>query len=56
MEPVAAGFAHDAVSSVSKRVIPIVASAPSPAEMVSLYQSEAKIQSRSVTGWFAGWR
>jgi cytochrome c oxidase accessory protein FixG len=44
------------VSSASKRVIPIVASAPSPAEMVSLYQSEAKIQSRSVTGWFAGWR
>ncbi|MES2990712.1 MAG: cytochrome c oxidase accessory protein CcoG [Pseudomonadota bacterium] len=24
--------------------------------MVSLYQSEAKIQARSVTGWFAGWR
>ncbi|MES2098769.1 MAG: FixG Ig-like domain-containing protein [Pseudomonadota bacterium] len=24
--------------------------------MVSLYQSEAKIQSRSVSGWFAGWR
>ena len=24
--------------------------------MVSLYQSEAKIQTRSVTGWFAGWR
>ena len=24
--------------------------------MVSLYQSEAKIQMRSVTGWFAGWR
>jgi cytochrome c oxidase accessory protein FixG len=41
---------------VSKRVIPIVAASPSPAEMVSLYQSEAKIQSRSVSGWFAGWR
>ncbi|MES1163284.1 MAG: 4Fe-4S dicluster domain-containing protein, partial [Rhizobacter sp.] len=24
--------------------------------MVSLYQSEAKIQPRSVSGWFAGWR
>ncbi|MES3015349.1 MAG: cytochrome c oxidase accessory protein CcoG [Pseudomonadota bacterium] len=40
----------------TRRVIPIIASAPSPAEMVSLYQSEAKIQSRSVSGWFAGWR
>jgi cytochrome c oxidase accessory protein FixG len=38
------------------RVIPIVAE-PAPAtEWVSLYQSEAKIQARSVTGWFAGWR
>ncbi len=35
-----------------RQVIPIVAST----EPVSLYQSEAKIQSRSVTGWFAGWR
>ena len=43
-------------SGATRRVIPIVASAPSPAEMVSLYQSEAKIQPRSVSGWFAGWR
>jgi len=39
---------------VNTKVIPIVAA--SSAEMVSLYQSEAKIQMRSVTGWFAGWR
>ena len=40
----------------ARRVIPILASAPSPAQMASLYQSEAKIQPRSVSGWFAGWR
>lgn len=34
----------------ARRIIPIAA------EPVSLYQSEAKIQMRSVTGWFAGWR
>ncbi len=39
-----------------KRVIPITAAQGSSAELVSLYQSEAKIQMRSVTGWFAGWR
>jgi cytochrome c oxidase accessory protein FixG len=38
------------------KVIPIVAADESSVEMVSLYQSEAKIQMRSVTGWFAGWR
>jgi len=41
---------------VPKTVIPIVALPQSSQEMVSLYQSEAKIQMRSVTGWFAGWR
>jgi polyferredoxin len=43
------------VAGTPKKVIPIAAAATS-AEMVSLYQSEAKIQMRSVTGWFAGWR
>ncbi len=41
------------------RVIPIAASGlagESSTELVSLYQREAKIQMRSVTGWFAGWR
>ncbi|MDE2627995.1 MAG: cytochrome c oxidase accessory protein CcoG [Burkholderiales bacterium] len=38
------------------KVVPIAASGGSSAEMVSLYQSEAKIQMRSVRGWFAGWR
>jgi len=41
---------------VSKKIIPILAAPQSSQEMVSLYQSEAKIQMRSVTGWFAGWR
>ncbi|CAN5154215.1 cytochrome c oxidase accessory protein CcoG [soil metagenome] len=36
-----------------RKIIPIAAAEP---EMVSLYQSEAKIQSRAVHGWFAGWR
>jgi len=44
------------VTGARRKVIPIVAAAPAPAEMVSLYQSEAKIQARSVSGWFAGWR
>ena len=40
-----------------RKVIPIAAAAGgSSAELVSLYQSEAKIQMRSVSGWFAGWR
>ncbi len=39
-----------------RKVIPIAAAGGSSAEMVSLYQSEAKIQMRSVSGWFAGWR
>ena len=44
------------MAGAPKKVIPIVAAAATSAEMVSLYQSEAKIQMRSVTGWFAGWR
>ncbi|HWH81042.1 MAG TPA: cytochrome c oxidase accessory protein CcoG [Burkholderiaceae bacterium] len=44
-----------ATGPATRRVIPIVADTATP-EWVSLYQSEAKIQSRSVTGWFAGWR
>ncbi|MEO8524847.1 MAG: cytochrome c oxidase accessory protein CcoG [Caldimonas sp.] len=36
-------------------VIPIIAAEDS-AEMISLYVSEAKIQMRSVRGWFATWR
>ena len=47
-------------AAAPKKIIPIVAaqvsSQVSSQEMVSLYQSEAKIQMRSVTGWFAGWR
>ena len=39
-----------------RKVIPIAAAGGSSAELVSLYQSEAKIQMRSVSGWFAGWR
>ncbi len=39
-----------------KKIIPIAAVPVSSQEMVSLYQSEAKIQMRSVSGWFAGWR
>jgi cytochrome c oxidase accessory protein FixG len=42
-------------AAAQKTIIPI-AVAPSSAEMISLYQREAKIQMRSVTGWFAGWR
>ena len=42
------------------KIIPIAAVQGTPQgssqEMVSLYQSDAKIQMRSVTGWFAGWR
>jgi cytochrome c oxidase accessory protein FixG len=38
-----------------KKIIPIAA-AEASGEMVSLYQSEAKIQTRAVHGWFAGWR
>jgi len=38
-----------------KKIIPIVA-AEASGEMISLYQSEAKIQTRAVHGWFAGWR
>jgi cytochrome c oxidase accessory protein FixG len=41
---------------VSNKIIPIVAVPQTSQEVVSLYQSEAKIQMRSVTGWFAGWR
>ena len=37
-------------------VIPIIAAGGASAELVSLYQREAKIQMRSVSGWFAGWR
>ena len=39
----------------ARKIIPIAA-AETSAEMVSLYQSEGKIQMRSVSGWFAGWR
>ena len=44
------------VVDAPRKIIPIVAADASSAELVSLYQSEAKIQMRSVTGWFAGWR
>jgi cytochrome c oxidase accessory protein FixG len=43
-------------AATTRKVIPIAAAPGSSQEMVSLYQSEAKIQMRSVTGWFAGWR
>jgi cytochrome c oxidase accessory protein FixG len=39
-----------------RAVIPIALDPASTTEWVSLYQSEAKIQARSVTGWFARWR
>jgi cytochrome c oxidase accessory protein FixG len=39
-----------------KKVIPIAAAEAGSGEMISLYVSEAKIQTRSVRGWFAGWR
>src|SRR5664279_125429 len=38
-----------------RKVIPILP-ADDSAEMISLYVSEAKIQMRSVRGWFATWR
>ena len=41
----------------TRRVIPIAAASAEPlAGATSLYQSEAKIYPRSVSGWFAGWR
>ena len=40
---------------MSQVVIPIVAESGAPA-FTSLYISEAKIQPRSVSGWFATWR
>ena len=41
----------------SRRVIPIVAASDAPqGASASLYQSEAKIYPRTVSGWFAGWR
>ena len=39
----------------TRKIIPIAA-AESSSEIVSLYQSEGKIQMRSVSGWFASWR
>ena len=45
-----------AADPVARVVIPIVAVPESSAEMISLYVSEAKIQMRSVRGWFATWR
>ena len=47
--------AGSAVEPTARRTIPILADTGTP-EWASLYQSEAKIQARSVTGWFAGWR
>ena len=44
--------ARPSEAAAARRVIPIATAV----ESVSLYQSEAKIQARSVTGWFAGWR
>lgn len=43
----------------AKRVIPIVAVGPSgddSSAVVSLYQSEARIYAKGVSGWFDGWR
>ncbi len=40
---------------MTRPVIPIVAD-PAAVEFTSLYVSEAKIQSRAVSGWFATWR
>jgi cytochrome c oxidase accessory protein FixG len=45
-----------ATAAEPTRVIPIVAAEAAGGEAISLYQSEAKIQVRSVHGWFAGWR
>ena len=42
--------------SGARRVIPIAAASGEPKAALSLYQSEAKIYPRSVSGWFAGWR
>jgi cytochrome c oxidase accessory protein FixG len=44
------------VSQPPPRVIPIAASDDAASEMVSMYQAQAKIQARSVSGWFANWR
>ena len=41
---------------MTRKIIPIAVADGDTAAMVSLYQSEAKIQARSVHGWFAGWR
>jgi cytochrome c oxidase accessory protein FixG len=41
-------------SGIARRTIPIAAE-PAP-EWLSLYRSDDKIQARSVSGWFAGWR
>ena len=38
----------------ARKIVPIVPA--EPGATVSLYQSEAKIQPRTVHGWFAGWR
>ena len=43
-------------AAAPRKIVPIAVLQASSAEMVSLYQSEAKIQMRSVSGWFAGWR
>jgi cytochrome c oxidase accessory protein FixG len=40
----------------ARAVIPIAVKGAAPEEWVSLYQSEAKIQARSVSGRFANWR
>ena len=44
-----------APDAVARKIIPILP-ADDSAEMISLYVSEAKIQMRSVRGWFATWR
>jgi cytochrome c oxidase accessory protein FixG len=41
---------------MTRTIIPIAVADGDTAAMVSLYQREAKIQTRSVHGWFAGWR
>jgi cytochrome c oxidase accessory protein FixG len=40
----------------SAKIIPLVPVDDAASEMVSLYQSEQKIYSRAVSGWFATWR
>ncbi len=44
--------------ALARRVIPIVPAAVAPAvgDTVWLYEKQAKIYPRAVTGWFAGWR